>query len=101
MKDLLKNLPENVNITVSKQDLIEFANSLIKSYTQSNKEPGGKHTIFKSIINVNDAVLLTGLSKSTIYQKVCKGAMPHYKRGGKLYFKSEELEDWLLENKVA
>jgi hypothetical protein len=29
MKNLIENLPENINITVTKQDLLEFADYLL------------------------------------------------------------------------
>ncbi|MCB0704037.1 MAG: helix-turn-helix domain-containing protein [Saprospiraceae bacterium] len=37
---------------------------------------------------------------STIYKKVASGQIPHSKRGKKLYFNLEEIDKWLLANKV-
>lgn len=51
------------------------------------------------IIGVEEAVKLTGYKKSTLYRKTSTGAIPHFKRSGKILFLREELEAWLLENR--
>ena len=48
----------------------------------------------KNVLNVEDVVELTGLSKSRIYVLCQKNMIPHYKQG-KTYFKREEVEKWL------
>jgi excisionase family DNA binding protein len=56
----------------------------------------------KKALTMNDASLLTGLSKSHLYKLVCFKKIPHYKsQGGKLtYFAKSELEAWQLQNRV-
>jgi excisionase family DNA binding protein len=56
----------------------------------------------KQALTMNDAALLTGLSKSHIYKLVCSKKIPYYKsQGGKLtYFDKSELNKWLLQNRV-
>ena len=39
-------------------------------------------------------------AKSTIYKKASAGTIPHSKRGKKLYFQLEEIDAWLLADKV-
>ncbi len=100
MKNFIEELPEQINITVTKQDLIEFAEAIIRNYQQNQSPHNLKYNeTGKSILNVSEASELIGLSKSTIYGKVCHGEIPHYKRGKRLYFKTEELEEWLTETK--
>ena len=57
----------------------------------------------KQALTMDDTALLTGLSKSTIYKLVCSKQIPHYKsQGGKLtYFDKDEVNRWLLQNRVA
>ena len=57
----------------------------------------------KNVLNMDDASLLTGFSKSHLYKLVCAKEIPHFKsRGGKItYFKKEELEQWMLNYRVA
>ena len=39
-------------------------------------------------------------SKSTIYKKTHSGTIPHSKRGKKLLFNLERVDEWLMENQV-
>jgi excisionase family DNA binding protein len=57
----------------------------------------------KNALTMDDAALLTGLSKSTIYKMVCRKTIPYYKsQGGKLtYFERESLNKWMLNVRVA
>ncbi|MEO1486993.1 MAG: helix-turn-helix domain-containing protein [Bacteroidota bacterium] len=55
----------------------------------------------KPILNLDEASRYCGLSKSRMYQHTAKKKIPHYKPEGKLiYFKREDLDNWLLSNKV-
>jgi excisionase family DNA binding protein len=56
----------------------------------------------KQALTMNDASLLTGLSKSHIYKLVCAKKIPYYKsQGGKLtYFDKNELTTWQLKHRV-
>lgn len=53
----------------------------------------------EQIFGIDGASELTGLSKQTIYNKVAKREIPHQRKGGRLYFSSTELTDWLKEGK--
>lgn len=55
------------------------------------------------MLNLDDVVLLTGLSKSTIYKKTASRELPYYRAdGGKqIFFRKNELEDWLTRNRVS
>ena len=56
----------------------------------------------KSVLNFNEGVAFTGLSKSYLYKLTSTGGIPCYKPNHKLiYFKKDELESWLLRNKKA
>lgn len=55
----------------------------------------------KGVLTIEDAVLLTGLSKSHLYKLTCSQQIPHYKPNGKqIYFDKSELEGWLKQNRV-
>lgn len=55
----------------------------------------------KNVLTLEDAALLTGLSKSTLYKLTCSHQIPHYKRAKMLYFDRAELEAWMKQNRVA
>lgn len=55
----------------------------------------------KSVLTIKDVMLLTGLSKSSIYKKTCAKEIPHYKPTDKLlYFDRKEIEAWMRQGKV-
>ena len=39
-------------------------------------------------------------SPSAIYKFTSEGSIPHYKNGKRLYFKKEEINDWIFTTKV-
>lgn len=56
-------------------------------------------TAQKTVLNLSEASVYTGLSKSHLYKLTSTGGIPCYKRGKHLNFKLEELEAWLLSNR--
>lgn len=56
----------------------------------------------KKVLTFNEAVSFTGLGKSHLYKLTSTSKIPHYKPRQKLlYFDREELETWLLQNRVT
>lgn len=57
----------------------------------------------KSVLTLEEVCLLTGLAKSTVYKMTANRVIPHYHAdGGKhLYFKKDEVENWLTRNRVS
>lgn len=55
----------------------------------------------KNVLDIDDVVALTGLSKGYIYKLTCKKEIPHFKPNGKLiYFDRSEVENWMRQNRV-
>lgn len=55
----------------------------------------------KKMLNLDEVVLLTGLSKSYLYRLTSSGRIPHYKPSGKqIYFDRSDIEAWLRRNRV-
>ena len=56
----------------------------------------------KKVLTLTDVATLTGLSRSYLYKLTCKHLIPYYKPTGRgLYFERGEVENWLLQNRVA
>lgn len=56
----------------------------------------------KNVLTLDEVVLVTGLSKGHIYRLTSTQGIPHYKpKGRNLYFKKDEIEEWLLRNRIA
>lgn len=66
---------------------------------QGQKQELPKQTYKSDIIGVEEAVILTGYKKSTLYRKTSTNTIPFHKRGNKVIFKRSELEAWMLENR--
>ena len=56
----------------------------------------------KKVLTLTDVAILTGLSRSYLYKLTCRHKIPHYKPNGKgVYFDKTEVEQWLLQNRIA
>ncbi|WP_430935034.1 helix-turn-helix domain-containing protein [Saccharicrinis sp. 156] len=99
MRNLIEELPEQISLTITKQDLIEFADYLIKEYASLQRTESALEHDLKKAIDINEVAAYTGFSRSYIYKLTSGGLIPHYKRGKRLYFKTKELEEWLTENR--
>ena len=56
----------------------------------------------KEILSLNEATIFLKMSKSCLYKITSQKQIPHYVPGGKkIYFKKSDLENWLLQNRVA
>jgi len=56
----------------------------------------------KSVLNMREASILTGLSISHLYKLTSTGGIPCFKPTGKaIYFNREELEAWLMRGRKA
>lgn len=54
----------------------------------------------KNVLNLDEAVLITGLSKGHLYRLTSEHRIPHFKKCRHLYFEKAELERWLMEHRV-
>jgi len=54
----------------------------------------------KTVLNFDELVVYTGLSKSHLYKLTSTGGIPCYKPSGKMiYADKAEIDRWLLQNK--
>ena len=58
------------------------------------------NTTLNSVMSVEQLANLIDLSKSHIYKKTSAREIPHYKRGKKLYFSKQEIDKWILKNRI-
>lgn len=55
----------------------------------------------KNVLTFSEAAVFTGLAPSYMYKLTSKGIIPHSKPNGKqIYFSRDELERWLLKNRI-
>jgi len=53
-----------------------------------------------NVMNVEQLANYLDLSKSHIYKKTSSKEIPHYKKGKKLYFSKQEINQWILQDKI-
>ena len=57
--------------------------------------------ISKKILNLEEASKFLGISKSDLYKRTSSNGIPFHKPSGKLiYFLREDLESWMLSNRI-
>ena len=55
----------------------------------------------KTVLTFDEVAIYTGLSKSYLYKLTSRSDIPFYRPNGKqLYFNKEEVDSWLLRNRV-
>lgn len=55
----------------------------------------------KQVLNFNETCTYLEVSQSHLYKLTSTAGIPHYKPNGKkLYFQREELDQWLLRNRM-
>ena len=65
-----------------------------------NTEIGKNLYFLKPVLTFEEGCSYTGLSKSKMYKHTSLGNIPFYKpEGKKIYFKTEELNHWMLRNR--
>ena len=56
----------------------------------------------KNVLTVEDLCLLLGTTRSNVYRMTSEKKIPFYKPlRGKIYFKRDEIESWMLRNRSA
>ena len=54
----------------------------------------------KNVLVLDDVALLTGYSKKYLRLLIARREIPHYRRGNRLYFSRDEIDEWMLEQRV-
>lgn len=80
-------------LILSKLEAIERAISEIQNRLDGEN---GSH-----ILDISQAAQYLRISKSALYRLTSQRAIPHFKRGKRLYFKKENLAEWMTQNKVT
>ncbi len=54
----------------------------------------------KTILTAEEAAIYIGYALRGLYMLTSERRIPHFKKNGKLYFKKDELDQWMTENRV-
>lgn len=79
---------------------MEEQNAILEKLQQLEKLITSNNLLQKPVLNFQEASQYLEVSSSHLYKLTSKRAIPHFcPNGKKLYFKREELNDYLLRNK--
>ena len=85
--------------SLSEQEFKEFLKSAIKEILGENLKQTNQS--LSDILNIEEAAAYLKLKITTLYEKTSKKIIPHFKRGNKLYFNKNDLEEWIKKGKVT
>jgi predicted DNA-binding transcriptional regulator AlpA len=87
-----------VSFEQTQQDVAEAKKGIerIEALLLNKAEPQPKIETPKPL---DEVVLITGLSKPTIYSYVQRNEIPYHKKGNRLYFFTSEIIDWIKQGK--
>ena len=54
----------------------------------------------KTVLDIKDTAELTGYSVKYLRLLIAKREIPHYRRGNRLYFDRDEIEEWMLGERI-
>ena len=91
MEKIIITTPEELSALIDERFRIAF-----KHYTQQPHAPDSRKTM-----SLTEFCEYAGLSKQTAYKLTSGQKVPHSKRGKRLFFDREKVDEWLLENRVA
>lgn len=62
---------------------------------RTRREPVDRAKLPADVWQLEHAALFLGLSESCVYKMVARGAIPHAKRGGRLFFDPDKVVAWV------
>ena len=91
-----ENLPEAVQHLIND---VEEIKHLLLNQSASPKPAPKELGAEKDFLNVTGVAELLGFKKGTVYNLTHKQEIPHFKRGGRVYFDKKEVDDWIRANR--
>ena len=83
---------------LTEQEFKEFLKSAIKEIIGEDLKK--LKSELPDILNIREAAAFLKLKITTLYEKTSQKVIPHFKKGNKLYFNKNELEQWIKTGKV-
>jgi len=82
------------------QSILNVLSELRAEISELRNQVAGSIHLHKSIFSLLEVAEYCSLGKDYLYQLTSKNLIPHYKPRGKLmYFRRDEIDNWLLQNK--
>jgi len=92
-------MKENIILTqLSTEDIRQLLREELTSYFQL--QTSDKQQTSSTILSIDEVCEYAKISKSHCYKLTSQNLIPHSKKGKRLYFNKEEIDNWLLSNPV-
>jgi excisionase family DNA binding protein len=89
LKDFLKEILE----PIIDESLERAMNKYINTMTFEPKDDSG-------VFDMKETAAYLKISKATLYGMTSKRILPYYKHGHRIYFRKNELDDWINKGRV-
>ena len=90
----ISKLDNSALIVVSKEDLMEALEEIVGNGNNAKNPEFGDR-----FISIDEVATITGYKRPTLYRFVALKQIPHYKRKGRISFKSSEIQEWMRQGK--
>ena len=81
--------------------VIQLSNEISELKNLLSKQVNDKAVIPEQFLGIQEAAKSLRLTRSTLYTKVSRNEVPHYKQGNRLYFSTVELTEYLKQGKQS
>jgi len=93
LNDFLKEILKEILEPIIDESLSRAMNKYINTRNPDYLDDSG-------ILDMNEAMKYLKIPKATMYGMTHKRVLPHYKHGHRVYFRKNELDDWINKGKV-
>ncbi len=92
-------------VSMSREELKAFFLEIVKEALAEGMDANALNGLAKDpdkeqMVTIKEAAKITGLAVNTIYDNTHQKAIPHYKKGKRIYFRPLELIAWIGKGKV-
>ena len=87
-------------MSIESNEIKSMISTLLTEVAELRNQVAGSIHLHKSILSQKEVAKYCSISSDYLYQLTSKNLIPYYKpRGKMMYFRRDEIDNWLLKNK--
>src|SRR5699024_120650 len=90
-----------VIVTMEKDELVRAISKAVTVALKERKEIQSKDVEFEEIMQTDQLCRYLKIKKAAIYQLTTYKRIPYFKKGKRLFFKKNEIDEWLRNGRKA